>query len=232
MLAIILFVADFESSAQQRNVQGRVINESADGIPGVNVVIRGTTIGTVTNAEGNYSIAISGADDVLAFSFVGYAAVEKQVGPHTVLNVQMNPDLTELSEVVVTGYSQIQRKDISSAIAVVDVEDMKKYSASNIAEQLQGKVPGVQITTTSDPGSAQSIRIRGIGSINNNEPLYVIDGVPVQNEANFNFLNPNDIESIQVLKDAAAASIYGARAANGVIVITTRKGKGQPKLKH
>ena len=229
-MAIIFFGADFESSAQQRNVQGRVINESADGIPGVNVVIKGTTIGTVTNAEGNYTIAISGAGDVLAFSFVGYASVEKQVGPHTVLNVQMNPDLTELSEVVVTGYSSIQRKDISSSIAVVDVEDMKKYSSSNFAEQLQGKVPGVQITTTSDPGSAQSIRIRGIGSVNNNEPLYVVDGVPIQNEANMNFLNPNDIASIQVLKDAASASIYGSRAANGVIVITTRKGKGQPKL--
>ncbi len=231
LLAVFLLICSC-AVAQDRIVTGRV-NSQDDGqsLPGVNVVVKGTRVGVVTDLDGRYTISISSVDEtILVFSFVGYRTEEISVAQRTVIDLQLTPDVTELQEIVVTGYSTINKKDISSSISVVDVEDMQKFSTSNFAGQLQGKVAGVQITTTGDPGASQSIRIRGIGSVNNNEPLYVIDGVPVQNEANMNFLNPNDIESMQVLKDAAAASIYGARAANGVVVITTRRGKGQTKL--
>ena len=232
----ILFAAIFiyhpDAFGQQRTLTGRVTGEDGQGIPGVNVVIKGTALGTATDVDGRYAINLDVSTEVvLIFSFVGYKTEEITAGQRTVIDLQLKPGSTELQEIVVTGYSSIAKKDISSSISLVDVEDMTKIASSNFGEQLQGKVAGVQITTTSDPGSSQSIRIRGIGSVNNNEPLYVIDGVPVQNQANMNFLNSSDIESMQVLKDAAAASIYGARAANGVIVITTRKGKGQGKIK-
>jgi TonB-linked SusC/RagA family outer membrane protein len=216
---------------QEITVTGRITDEIGQGIPGVNVVVKGTTNGTATDLEGRYSIRLDPASEkVLFISSIGYTSIEEPVGQRAVVDVQLAGDITQLQEIVVTGYSTIMKKDIASSISVVDVNDMKKVASSNFAEQLQGKVAGVQIATSNDPGSFQYVRVRGIGTINNNEPLYVVDGVPVQNETNMNFLNPNDIESMQVLKDAAAASIYGARAANGVIVITTKKGRGTSKL--
>lgn len=217
--------------AQAQKVTGKVTDmESGSPLPGVTVLIKGSTNGTTTDANGTYSINASGSS-TLVFSYVGFTAREMAVGNRTVINVTMVPDVTSLEEVVVTGYSAQQRRDITGAVAVVDVKEMKKIPASNIADQLQGRIAGVTVSSSGDPGSAAFIRIRGIGTFNQNEPLYVIDGVPVQNETNLNFLNPNDIESIQVLKDAASASIYGSRAANGVVVITTKKGKaGASKL--
>ena len=199
-------------------------------MPGVNVLVKGTTTGTATDIDGKYTLSV-GNNAVLVFSFIGYANVEQAVGAQSNVSVQMSPDSKTLTEVVVTGYSSQAKRNITGSVAVVDTKDMMKVASSNFAEQLQGKVAGVQISTTGDPGSAQFVRIRGIGSINNNEPLYVIDGVPIQNEANMNFLNPGDIESMQVLKDAAAASVYGSRAANGVVVITTKKGRGKMNLR-
>jgi TonB-dependent starch-binding outer membrane protein SusC len=216
--------------AQERVVTGTVKDESGGTMPGVNVLVSGTSNGTVTDASGKFSISV-GSGARLSFSFIGYTSQEVAVGSSTTLNVSMKTDVTELVEVVVTGYASQQKRDITGSVAVVDIKDMTKIASSNFGDQLQGKVAGVQVGTSGDPGSSQMVRIRGIGTINNNEPLYVIDGVPVQNEANMNFLNPNDIESMQVLKDAASASIYGSRAANGVVVITTKKGKsGNSKL--
>ena len=228
----ILFGLAVSAWAQDRIISGKVISaENGIPVPGVNVVLKGTTIGTATDVEGRYALNIeSGAEAILVFSFVGYNTLEKTVGELTVLDIQLTLNTIALEEVVVTGYTTISKKDLSSSIAVVDVKDMQKFASSNFADQLLGKVAGVQISTSGDPASVQYVRIRGIGTINNNEPLYVIDGVPVQNETDMNFLNPNDIETMQVLKDAAAASIYGARAANGVIVITTKRGAGQSKL--
>jgi len=231
LIGVILSLQALVVVAQSSVVSGRITDELGEPVPGVNVVVKGTTTGTGTDLQGRYSLNINGEADVLIISAVGFDTQEISVGQRTVIDVELLSNLTELDEVVVTGYSTLAKKDISSSIAVVDVDDMKKIAASNIGDQLQGKVAGVQVSTSGDPGSFQYVRVRGIGTINNNEPLYVIDGVPVQNETNMNFLNPNDIESMQVLKDAAAASIYGARAANGVIVITTRKGKGQPRIK-
>ncbi len=218
------------ANSQPVTVTGTVTELGGEGIPGVNVVVKGTANGTATDLQGRYSIVVNLATGpVLVISFIGYDPQEIIVGGQTKIDVQLNPNITELQEVVVTGYSSLMKKDISSSIAVVDVKEMNKIASSNFADQLQGKVAGVQIATTGEPGAFQYVRIRGIGSINNNEPLYVIDGVPVQNETNMNFLNPADIESMQVLKDASA-SIYGARAANGVIVITTKKGSGRTRV--
>lgn len=229
--ASIVLIFSFMARAQERVVTGRVTDESGSGMPGVNVLIKGTTEGAATDTDGKFSLSVPDDQAVLVVSFVGYSATEIVVGSRTIVNVQMTPDVTTLTELVVTGYSTQEKKDISGSIAVIDVEDMTKIASPNFADQLQGKVTGVQISSTNDPGSSAFVRIRGIGSINNNEPLYVIDGVPVQNESNMNFLNPNDIESMQVLKDAASASIYGSRASNGVVVITTKKGRaGQSKL--
>lgn len=216
----------------QRKVTGRVTAaETGSGLPGATVKVKGSTAGVSTGADGSFSIDVPGNNTVLEVSFVGYDTREVSVGTDAVINIALQASNAAMSAVVVTGYASQERRSITGSVAVVDTREMTKYAASNIADQLQGKVPGVQMSTSGDPGASAFVRIRGIGTINNNEPLYVIDGVPVQNESNINFLNPNDIESIQVLKDAASASIYGSRAANGVIVITTKKGKsGTSKL--
>ncbi|MCU0338548.1 MAG: TonB-dependent receptor [Spirosomaceae bacterium] len=211
--------------AQGRKVSGKVTDsETGSPMPGVTVLVKGSNAGANTDGNGAYSLNVPDKATIV-FSFVGYATQEVAVGNRTTLNLALAPDAKALQEVVVTGYAAQAKKDITGAVAVVDVKEMKKVNASNIADQLQGRIAGVQVSSSGDPGSAAFVRIRGIGSINQNEPLYVIDGVPVQNESNLNFLNPNDIESMQVLKDAASASIYGSRAANGVVVITTKKGK-------
>jgi TonB-dependent starch-binding outer membrane protein SusC len=217
--------------AQSRKVTGKITDgETGSPMPGVTVLVKGSNSGGNTDANGAYSISVPDKS-TLVFSFVGYTTQEVSVGNRSTINLALAPDTKALQEVVVTGYASQSKKDITGAVAVVDVKEMKKVNASNIADQLQGRVAGVQVSSSGDPGSAAFIRVRGIGSINQNEPLYVIDGVPVQNESNLNFLNPNDIESIQVLKDAASASIYGSRAANGVIVVTTKKGKaGSSKI--
>jgi TonB-dependent starch-binding outer membrane protein SusC len=229
----LLFLgASLAGFSQDRRITGRVLDaETNNALPGVNVLIKGTTKGVTTDADGNYVINVPDASPVLVFSYVGFIRQEIAVGNRSSVSISLAPDATSLQEVVVTGYTAQQRKDITGAVAVVDPKEMRKIAAPNIGEQLQGRVAGVQVSSTGDPGSASYVRIRGIGTINQNEPLYVIDGVPVQNESNLNFLNPNDIEQLQVLKDAASASIYGSRAANGVILITTKKGKaGNSKI--
>ena len=219
------------ASFAQKKVTGKVSGgDTGGGLSGATVKVKGSSTATTTGADGSYAITVPN-NGTLEVSFVGYETQDVKVGSGTVVNVVLQASSAALQTVVVTGYGTQERRSITGSVAVVDTKEMTKFAASNIADQLQGKVPGVQMSTSGDPGSAAFVRIRGIGTINNNEPLYVIDGVPVQNESNINFLNPNDIESIQVLKDAASASIYGSRAANGVIVITTKKGKsGSSKL--
>ncbi len=223
------FIAAFwflsTAAMAQKTVTGK-ISDGSNGIPGASITVKGTTIGKITDANGNFALDVPKSSNVLVISSIGFKTQEVNIGNQTVINVSLSEDAGSLDEVVVTGYASQERKNITGSVAVIDTKDMLKIPASNIADQLQGKVAGVQMSTSGDPGSSAFVRIRGIGTINNNEPLYVIDGVPVQNESNINFLNPNDIESMQVLKDAASASIYGSRAANGVIVITTKKGKG------
>ena len=231
-MLMLLMVLSVSIAFAQKKVTGKVTGgDTGGGLSGATVKVKGSSTAVSTGADGSYSINVPNDNASLEVSFVGYDGSDVKVGSLSVINVVLQASSSALQTVVVTGYGSQERRSITGSVAVVDVKDMNKFAASNIADQLQGKVPGVQMSTSGDPGSAAFVRIRGIGTINNNEPLYVVDGMPVQNESNINFLNPNDIESIQVLKDAASASIYGSRAANGVIVITTKKGKsGSSKL--
>ena len=224
-LIIMAFLGLFLSSAfgQEFVVSGTVSDGEGFPLPGVTIVKAGTTEGTITDAEGQYSINVSG-DETLVFSFIGMRTVRVPVNGQRTINVTLEQEYVDLEQVVVTGYSSQRRSDITGAVSVVEVDDMMKTPDSNPIKALQGRIPGVRITSDGSPKGNASINIRGINSLRaDNNPLYIIDGVPTQ--AGMHELNSNDIESIQVLKDASAASIYGSRAANGVIVITTKKAK-------
>lgn len=222
MLSVMLLST---MSYAQTTVSGTVKDETGQGAPGVSIVEKGTTNGTATDTQGGFTLNVTDPNATLVFSFIGYKTQEIPVGGRSTIDVSLEPDVTALEEVVVTGY-QVQRKaDISGAVAVVDAEDLQTLVASSFAQKLAGRAPGVTISTSGRPGDVTNVRIRGISSFGNNDPLYVIDGVPVQDRATVLNINPNDIESMQVLKDPSTASIYGSRASNGVIVITTKKGK-------
>jgi TonB-linked SusC/RagA family outer membrane protein len=224
LTACMLFVFTSVMLAQERSVSGTVTDETGAGMPGVNVIVKGTATGTTSDVNGKFGITVPDDQAVLVFTFVGYATSEVTVGNKTIVDIQMATDVQTLTELVVTGY-QVQRKaDISGAVAVVNSSELQTLVASSFAQKLAGRAPGVTISTSGAPGDATNVRIRGISSFGNNDPLYVIDGVPVEDKGNLN-INPNDIESMQVLKDPSTASIYGSRAANGVVVITTKKGK-------
>ena len=209
----------------QHSVNGRVTDKSTnEGLPGVNVVVKGTTKGSITDADGKFSVEAS-EHDILIFSFLGFTPVEMAVGSQTTMDVALDPDLKLLEEVIVTGYQTIKKSDLTGAVSVADVKEMNKESVPSLATALQGRVSGLQVQSDGTPGGGNTnIYLRGFSSTGENRPLLVIDGVPTLD--GINTINPNDIESLQVLKDAASASIYGARANNGVIVITTKKGKG------
>lgn len=207
--------------AQQMSVTG-VITARSDGYPviGASIVQTGTTNGNVSDLDGKFTLEVP-AGSTLTISYIGYKSVTLKATP--VMNIVLEDDSQALDEVVVTGYSTQRKADLTGAVAVVSVEDMKKVAENNPMKALQGKVAGMMVTSDGNPGGKATIRIRGIGTLNNNDPLYIIDGVPTK--SGMHELNSNDIESIQVLKDASSASIYGSRAANGVIIITTKQGK-------
>lgn len=213
--------------AQDRTISGTVISqEDGTGLPGVNVIVKGTNQGTVTDVEGAFKISLNTNDAVLVFSFIGYVTEEIGTNSRSVIDVQMKQDLKQLQEVVVTGYREENRRALPGSIAVVKSDKIQNIPIASFDQVLQGRVPGMLVLGGSgQPGAAASVVIRGIKSLNgSNGPLYVIDGVPVAAGV-FNTLNTNDFESIAVLKDATAATIYGSRGANGVIVITTKRGK-------
>ncbi|RSK48968.1 SusC/RagA family TonB-linked outer membrane protein [Hymenobacter rigui] len=203
-------------------VSGRVVDENGAGMPGVTIVAKGTALGTSTDADGNFTLSVPDNVTTLLFSFVGYKSQEVAVSG-AAISVTLAPDAAALDEVVVTGYQTQRKADLTGAVAVVKTEEIRDMASNDVTRNLQGRVPGVQITTDGAPGSAATVRIRGFGTLGNNDPLYVIDGIPTKE--GINQINQNDIESIQVLKDASAASIYGSRAGNGVIIITTKKAK-------
>lgn len=217
-------------SVEDRTIKGKVSDEKGDGLPGVSVVLKGTQRGTISDVEGNYELAVPEGDNTLIFSFVGYLTQEMQVGNRTTVDVGLEVDRKSLEEVVVVGYGVQKKSDLTGSVTVVDMKQLQKMPATNLGQQLQGRAAGVTVGSQGAPGSPTMIRIRGIGTVNNNGPLYVIDGVSTRDQ-NLNSINPNDIESVQVLKDASSASIYGAQASNGVIIITTKKGKtGKPSV--
>lgn len=209
--------------AQRQIVTGTVKDEAGAPMPGVNIVLKGTTTGVSTDAEGKFNVEAA-PDDVLSISFIGYKSQEIQVGNKTTLDIILAEDLTTLTEVVVIGYGEQKKALNTGANLQVKGEELQKLSTTNALYALQGQAPGVQITPTSgQPGSAFRVVIRGMGTIGNTGPLYVVDGVLT---GDINFLNPADIQSVDVLKDAASAAIYGSQGANGVVLITTKKGKG------
>ncbi|WP_116787903.1 SusC/RagA family TonB-linked outer membrane protein [Flavobacterium psychrotrophum] len=211
------------ASAQDIEVKGTVLSgEDNLPLPGASVLITGTTISTVTDIDGNFTLTNVPASGQLIISFMGFQSQTIAAAPQ--INITLKPDQTELETVVVTGYSSQKKADITGAVAVVDMEEASKQKQPNVVQSLQGRVPGVRVSTDGSPsGGNTGIVIRGVGTLNNTAPLLVIDGVPTK--SGMHELNPNDIETIQVLKDAASASIYGSRASNGVIIITTKKGK-------
>lgn len=206
----------------ERNITGKVLDEKGVGLPGVNILLVGSQQGTSTNENGEYRIAVPDQNATLKFSFIGYVSQELAVDKE-VINVTLAPDVSALKEVVVVGYGTQEKKDVTGAVSSVKGADFQNLPSGGAQQALQGRAAGVNIVRNGGaPGDAGSIQIRGFGTVNNSSPLIVIDGIPA---ANMNDVNPNDIESIEVLKDASASAIYGTRAANGVILVTTKRGK-------
>ena len=242
ILAVLIIIFSFSNfqQLQAQIISGKVTDEAGDAIPGVTIFLKGTTQGTVTDIEGNYRLNAS-PDDVIVYSYIGFLTQEIAVGSQSTIDVTLSEDATELNEVIITGYSSQKKKDIIGSIASIEAEDIQGIALTGMDQALQGKAAGVQVTQSSGtPGGGITVRVRGSTSISaSNRPLFIIDGVPVetgalalrsfggQNDNALATLNPNDIESFQVLKDASAKAIYGSRAANGVVLITTKRGQSE-----
>lgn len=222
MTAALLLMLASVVLAQERQVTGTILDETGASMPGVNVILKGTSVGTASDTDGKFSLQVPNDQAVLVVSFVGYETQELTVGSRSSVTVNLVPDAETLTEVVVTGYQIQDRKEVTGAVSIVKPEQLVAVPSGNVEQQLQGRVSGITVITNGQPGTTSVIRLRGFGSFDGNEPLYVVDGVRV---GSVDFLNPDDIETTTVLKDAAAASIYGASGAGGVIVYTTKKGK-------
>lgn len=230
-----------------QNITGKVTDDKGEPLPGVSILIKNSTQGTVTDVKGEYNINIPNSSAILVFSYVGFLTAEEAVGTRSRIDLKLMPDVAALEEVVVIGYGEQRKSDLTGSVSVLTSDHLTTVPTPNFEMGIQGKVPGVQMTNTSaEPGGGVSVKIRGTTSLlGNNEPLYVIDGFPFENNnttrpGSFNGqrplnllanLNPGDIESVQILKDASATAIYGTRGANGVIIITTKRGKeGKAKV--
>ena len=215
--------------AADQPVTGTVLDETGNPLIGVNVQIKGTIRGTTTDVKGAYRIDVPNANSVLIYSFIGFKRKEVTVGNQSIINVSMETDAGALDEVVVVGYGTQKRSSLTGAVSSVTTKEITALPVPNVAAALQGRVPGVSVVNNGGPGTAPTVQIRGVGSINyGSGPLYVIDGVPT---GDLNSFNTNDIESLEVLKDASSAAIYGSRAANGVVIITTKKGSRDSKVR-
>jgi TonB-linked SusC/RagA family outer membrane protein len=229
----------------QSQVSGTVTDQENQPLPGVNVLVKGSTQGATTNANGKYQVEVPNSSAILTFSFIGFTSEERVVGNQTVLDVKMQEDIQSLQEVVVVGYGTVKKSDLTGSVSSIKADAFKDMPLTSVDQALQARAPGVNVTQSSSaPGGGLSVRVRGANSlISGSEPLYVIDGLPIypDNSAfgtNGNrqagnamaSLNPNEIESLEVLKDASATSIYGSRGANGVVLITTKRGKEGPSL--
>ena len=210
--------------AQQITVKG-VVTSATDQQPliGTTVQVKGTGTGTITGIDGDYTLPNVDKNAVLVFSSIGFESQEIAVGGRTTINVVLKEAAELLDEVVVIGYGAVKKSDLTSSIATVKGDEITETVTGNAMDALQGKVNGVQVTSGGGPGATPKVLIRGVTTVNGTNPLYVVDGMPVGD--NINFLNSNDIASMEVLKDASAAAIYGTRASNGVILITTKKGR-------
>jgi TonB-linked SusC/RagA family outer membrane protein len=217
-----------EEMLQQRTVTGTILDENSNPMPGVNIQVQGTSLGVISDVNGKYTISVPQPDAVLVFSFVGYNEMKVSSGGRTTIDVTMEPSVESLEEVVVVGYGTQKKRDVTGSIASVRTADLQNLTITDAAHALQGKAAGVQIVNQSGaPGSTASIQIRGYSSNSKTDPLIIVDGLKVPN---MNYLDPENIESIEVLKDGASAAIYGIEAGNGVILVTTKSGGGQGKV--
>jgi TonB-dependent starch-binding outer membrane protein SusC len=245
LLVLFFIVPALMLTAQNRTITGRVTDENGKPVPEVTVAVKETLTAVTTDNDGSFSISVGAAGRTLIFSYIGKTSEEVSIGNRTIINTVLKSEEKALTEVVVVGYGSQSRKKITGAINKIGGEEFENKPFTSVDQMLQGKVPGLFSTASSgQPGSAQNVLIRGVGSITaGSAPLYVVDGIPI-NTGDFSRLapagttntlagiNPNDIESVSVLKDAASSSIYGSRAANGVILITTKKGKaGKSKIR-
>ncbi|MGL1885137.1 MAG: TonB-dependent receptor [Reichenbachiella sp.] len=246
ILTIFLICVLWQMSASaQHIIKGKVTDDTGESLPGVNILLKGSTTGTITDVDGNYNLEIPDVEGVLLISYVGYISIEENVAARVVLDFALQPDAQQLDEIVVIGYGTVKKSDLTGAVSSVKGEEIGKAGLASLDQALAGRAAGVFIQSTDNaPGASTQIRIRGANSINaSSEPLYVIDGFPVMNEGGdtgavssgginpMSSLNPNDIASVDILKDASATAIYGARGANGVIIITTKSGKaGETKV--
>ena len=226
LLLINFFLFQFAYS-QNVKVNGNIKSEEGETLPGVTVLVKGTNVGTISDFDGNFSIDID-KGQTLVFSYIGFKTIEKVVKTETVLNILMESDTQMLDEVVAIGYGTMKKSDLTGAVASVSAQDLQKTPASGLDQALQGRAAGVTVNANSgQPGAAAEVRIRGIGTVNNSAPIYVVDGVIVDD---ISFLSPSDIESTEILKDASSTAIYGSRGANGVILVTTKKGSSEGRI--
>ncbi len=218
----ILNVELLDTKQVDKTIKGTVTNSSGEGIPGANVLVEGTSVGAVTDADGKFTLDVPDGSDVLLISFIGYNTERITIGSQTTFDIILIEDLQSLEEIVVIGYGTQKKSDLTGALSSIDSDVIRQVPTATVGQALQGLAPGVTITGRSGtPGSESTIRIRGFGTINNSNPYIIVDGVP----GSLNNLNPGDIESIEILKDASATAIYGSNGANGVVLVTTKRGK-------
>lgn len=243
----IICCAFLKTFSQQRTITGRITSTDGEILRGASILVQGSVIGTATGKDGTYKINVPAGLTSLTFSNTGYSPRDEVISNRTVINIVLSPTASALSKVVVVGYGTQRRKDLTGAVASISSKELSKAAVPGFDQALQGRLAGVVVTNDNgDPGGGVSIKIRGVGTVNSTEPLYVVDGVPLVNNAGSEIptaggngkvssplanINPNDIETIDILKDASAAAIYGVRGANGVVIITTKRGKlGRTKV--
>ncbi|MGY3053664.1 TonB-linked SusC/RagA family outer membrane protein [Pedobacter sp. UYEF25] len=229
LMAFLLTIFISQVQAQDLQIKGKVTGSDGAGIPGASVLVKGTSKATSTDPNGNYSISAA-SNATLVISYISYATKEVSVAGKTILNVTLSADVKTLDQVVVIGYGSVKRKDLTGSVSSVSAEQIEKVPVTTLDQALQGRSAGVQITSNDgSPGAGIQVQIRGVGTFGSNDPLYVVDGYPIT--GGLNTINPNDVASIDILKDASATAIYGNRAANGVVIITTKRGKiGQVQI--
>jgi TonB-linked SusC/RagA family outer membrane protein len=233
LAALFLLVPWFVNAQSPGLVSGTIKDAQSSPLPGVSVIVKGTNEGTTTDAEGKFTLTARDPESILVFSFVGFQSQEAKVGSQTVFDITLTEDISTLQEVVVVGYGETKKSDLTGSVATLKGGDLNKTPAASVDQLLQGKMAGVQVINNGgQPNSGATIRIRGASSLNGSkDPLIVVDGYPWGDAGNLKQINPEDIESIEVLKDASSAAIYGSRGANGVILVTTRKGRaGQARI--
>jgi TonB-linked SusC/RagA family outer membrane protein len=231
LMFLTIMLSAFSMAQNNITITGTVFDETGESLPGVNIIIKGQDKGTITDFDGKFGITVANTNAILVFSYLGYETQERKVERNKPMVITLKEESKALNEVMVIGYQDVKKKDLTGSVAKANLDDMMKAPVASFDQALAGRIAGVNVSSgEGTPGGTMNIVIRGNNSLTQeNSPLYVIDGFPVEDPRVGSSINPNDIESIDILKDASATAIYGARGANGVIIITTKKGKiGEP----